>query len=192
MKDETNEKTMLAIFDLDGTLFDTTKVNFISYKEALEKFNCELDYDYFCSECNGRHYKEFLPTILGENDMDKIETIHKNKKELYALNLESAVENVHLFAIASLIKNDYLLALVTTASKKNVLDILKHFKKNDLFDLIVTHEDIEKVKPDPEGFLRAMEHFNITPSKTLIFEDSSVGIEAARKSGATVFVANKF
>ncbi|NSA87145.1 HAD superfamily hydrolase (TIGR01509 family) [Clostridium beijerinckii] len=37
-----------------------------------------------------------------------------------------------------------------------------------------------------------MKFFNIEPRETIIFEDSSVGIEAARKSGAGVFCVNKF
>ena len=55
-----------------------------------------------------------------------------------------------------------------------------------------TQEDIHKPKPDPEGFLLAMEHFGVTPADSVIFEDSDVGIEAARASGAAVFVADRF
>ena len=62
----------------------------------------------------------------------------------------------------------------------------------DLFDLILTHEDITKSKPDPEGFLKAMKLFNVEARDCLIFEDSSVGIEAAEKTGATVFVAKGY
>ena len=69
---------------------------------------------------------------------------------------------------------------------------MEYFKKKELFDLILTGDDIKKSKPDPEGFLTAMKYFEIEPKDTLIFEDSPVGIEAANKSGATVFVVNKF
>lgn len=185
-------KKKLAIFDLDGTLFDTRKVNYLSYKVPLEKYDCTLDYEYFCNECNGRHYKEFLPIIMGEVDEQKMEDIHKIKKELYQTNLDSAVINKHLVELAKLIKTEYYLALVTTASRKNTADILKHFSLDTLFELIVTAEEIEKTKPDPEGFIKAMQHFDISPENTMIFEDSSVGIEAARRSGASVFIINKF
>lgn len=58
------------------------------------------------------------------------------------------------------------------------------FHVKGLFDLILTQEDIEKPKPDPEGFIKAMEYFMINSKETAIFEDSDVGIEAARRSGA--------
>ena len=47
-------------------------------------------------------------------------------------------------------------------------------------------------KQDPEGFIKAMDYFNIIPENTIIFEDSNVGIEAAIKSGANIFKIEKF
>lgn len=184
-------KYNLAIFDLDGTLFDTSDVNYLSYSQALNEYGITLDYDFYCKECNGKYYKEFLPQVM-KCDEVILENIHKNKKNNYCSNLKSARINKHLFNIIDSIKSDYYLAVVTTASQKNCYDILEFFNKKELFDLILTHEDFEKNKPDPEGFVKAMNYFNISPENTVIFEDSLVGIEAARKSNANVFVANKF
>ena len=58
------KKNKLAIFDLDGTLFDTKDVNFLAYKTALTELGYELDYNFFCKECNGKLYKEFIPMII--------------------------------------------------------------------------------------------------------------------------------
>lgn len=181
----------LAIFDLDGTLFDTKDVNFSSYKFALDKYGYNLEYEYFCKECNGMSYKNFLPEII-KDDKVPIDIIHGLKKELYSSNLKQAIINKHLFNLIELIKEEYFLAIVTTASKKNCTEILTYFNKHNSFDLIISYEDIEHVKPDPEGFIKAMKFFNIKPKETIIFEDSPVGIEAAKRSGASVFVVNKF
>ena len=183
-------KTKLAIFDLDGTLFNTDNVNYKAYKEALLPFGIELDREYFVKYCNGRHYKEFVPKIMGNSD--HLEEVHNKKKEHYKTFLGEAVKNEHLFAIIDALRDTYHTAIVTTASKKNVEDILGHFGVKDYFDYCITQEAIHKPKPDPEGFLLAMEHFGIGPENTVIFEDSDVGIEAARASGATVFVADRF
>ena len=53
----------LAIFDLDGTLYDTRAVNYLSYKMAVQDFEMELDKDYFFKYCNGQYYKDFLKRI---------------------------------------------------------------------------------------------------------------------------------
>lgn len=173
----------LAIFDLDGTLFDTKDVNYHAYNEALGKYGYCICYDYYCKYCNGRHYMDFLPQVTGA-DEETLKAIHKEKKYLYSKYLSKAVMNEPLFHIIRLIKTDVKTALVTTASRQNCMDILDTFHVRDLFDLILTHEEIQKQKPDPEGFLKAMEYFGVKPMKTVIFEDSDVGIEAAERSGA--------
>ena len=89
-------------------------------------------------------------------------------------------------------KNFYHIALVTTASERNTEEILKFFYKRDLFELIISAEDVKNKKPNPEGFIKAMDHFNINPEDTIIFEDSNVGIEAAIRSGANVLKIEKF
>jgi beta-phosphoglucomutase len=185
-------KDKLAIFDLDGTLFDTKDINYLSYKQAINEEGYDLDYNYFCLECNGNHYKEFLPKVLDKVDESLLERIHKRKKTLYSCNLNVARMNKHLFKMIDLIMCEYNIALVTTASRKNCEEILHHFDKYDLFDLILAQEDVENAKPNPEGFLKAMKHFNVSEEMTIIYEDSKIGIEAARRSNANVFVVNSF
>jgi HAD superfamily hydrolase (TIGR01509 family) len=51
-------------------------------------------------------------------------------------------------------------------------------------DGIISGDDVERPKPYPDCFLKAMELEGVLPSETIIFEDSAVGIEAARLSGA--------
>lgn len=183
-------KCNLAIFDLDGTLFDTSNVNYFAYSEAMEEYNFNIDYSYFISECNGKHYREFLSKLTQNNDI--IEQIHNRKKELYSYHLEKARPNIHLFNILKSLKNQYNISLVTTASKKNCFEILNYFDKYNLFDLILTHEDVRYVKPNPEGFIKAMEFFEIDANNTIVFEDSDVGIEAAKKLCTNIIKVEKF
>ena len=56
--------------DLDGTLIDTVRVNYLAYKEALEPFGVKIDYDYFKKFCNGRHYKAFVSEIFCLKSID--------------------------------------------------------------------------------------------------------------------------
>ncbi len=54
-------------------------------------------------------------------------------------------------------------------------------------DGILAGTDIAVSKPAPDCFLEAMRRESCTPSETLIFEDSAIGLEAARRSGAAYF-----
>jgi len=182
----------LAIFDLDGTLFDTRSVNFFAYQKALHEEGYTLDRTFYETSCNGRYYRDYLPLLI-ENPSDELmERIHHRKKQLYSTFLFHCVINTHLFHIIELIRNNYHIALVTTASKSNCMDILNHFQKTSLFELIITQEDVASVKPDPEGFLKAMMHFGVKPENTIVFEDSHTGIEAAKKANAVIFKIERF
>lgn len=181
----------LVIVDLDGTLFDTKDVNYHAYKDAITPYGYDMDYKYYCEFCNGRHYLDFLPQIT-TNDKDILTAMHKTKKTAYRNHLDKAVLNNGLVDIIRLMKLEYKTAVVTTASRENCYDILNQFDLIGLFDLILTHDDIKKAKPDPEGFLKAMYHFGVEPTETIIFEDSDVGLQAAAKSGAFYYRTYRF
>lgn len=186
-----NRKEKLAIFDLDGTLFDTNRVNWMAYNQALKKYNKEISYDYFHENCNGRHFRDFLPGIFPCEEKVLME-IHQEKKKNYKEYISEARPNAHLFEILNAMKDKYHVALVTTASRENTSDILTYFHCTELFDLVITAEQCKERKPSPEGFLMAMDYFRVSSSNTVIFEDSDVGIEAARLSGASVIKVETF
>ena len=181
----------LIIVDLDGTLFDTKDVNYHAYKEAIAPYGYDMDYKYYCEFCNGRHYLDFLPQVT-TTDSEILSAMHKAKKIAYKNHLDKAVLNKGLVDIIRLMRGEYKTAVVTTASKENCWDILNQFEIAGLFDLVPTHDDITKSKPDPEGFLKAMEYFGAKPEDTIIFEDSTVGLEAAERSGAFYYKTYRF
>lgn len=173
---------IITIFDLDGTLFDTSYVNYYAYKAALKELRYDLSHSFYVEKWNGKYYKDFLPLIV--LNTEEIEKIHKLKKKFYCKYLDKAVLNEHLFAIIESLRGKYHMALVTTASRANCMDILNFYKVSEKFDLIIMQEDVSKPKPDPEGYQKAMKYFSASPEDFIIFEDSEDGIQAALESGA--------
>lgn len=180
-------KKKLAIFDMDGTLFDTQPANYAAYKATLALHGFELTEEYFIEHCFGYYYQAFLPPIIGDDPV-LLETIHEEKGALYPQFYHKIRENKALFALMPTLRKDYHIALVSAAAKRSVYDILDQFGRRGEFDLILTQQDVVKKKPDPQGFLTAMEHFGVGPEDTIIFEDAADGIEAAQRSGAFYLV----
>ena len=179
-----NLKNKLAIFDLDGTLFDTKDVNYNAYQNAIRmaEIDVKIDYDDFCKLYNGKNYREFLPKIIPNISEEQLKKIHNFKKNIYQEHLDKAKKNDLLFSMIEEIKEKFYISIVTNASKKNVKDILEKFSVKNLFDLLITQEDVKNPKPSAEGFLKAMNYFNISKKNTIIFEDSEIGIQAANKA----------
>ena len=184
------KKDRLAIFDLDGTLFDTAPANYAAYQHALQNHGFTLNEQYFFKYCNGRYYKDFLPPIIGQ-DEKLLEDIHKEKTACYPQYFRRMRENRALFDMLDAMRTVYHTALVTTASKTSVMAILDCFDKTNKFDLILTQRDVQNKKPAPDGFLMAMEHFEIPAEKTIIFEDPQEGVAAARACGAAYFLVQE-
>lgn len=166
-------------------------MNYFAYREAIEKAGLPVTFDYtkYINECWGPTYRGFFP-IMGVPE-EKYELVHELKKTLYEKNLCHARENTDLFNIVEALSPTYHTAVVTSGSR-NAKDILRYFNRYDLFEIVLTIDDVKRGKPYPDGYFKAMEYFNVTPEQTIIFEDSKVGVAAARKSGASVFIVDDF
>lgn len=176
------KKNKLAMVDLDGTLVFTRAANHLAYARAMEEYGFSLTPDDYDARCDGRAYRDFLPEFVGD-DRALIEAIHDRKIALYPECLSAARLNAPLADILRALKPTYLLALVTTASRANVENVLRRFGLDTLFDLVVTQEDVRAAKPDPSCYNAVIEHFGIPRESCLIFEDSPSGITAALASG---------
>ena len=185
-------KNNLIISDVDGTIFRTEMVNFLSYKFAFEKHGYNLEFDEYMEKMFGKFYKQFIPVMIKGSSNEVVESIHDVKKCVYKDYLSHATLNEHLINIFLSMKSQYYLAIVSTACKENTIEIMKRFDIFDIFDLIITQEDVHRTKPDPEGFLKAIDYFRVEAKNTLIFEDSDVGIQAALKTGASILRCENF
>ena len=177
------------LFDMDGTLFDTSYVNFLAYQKALREENSDLTLEFYVTNCEGKSYSEFLVDLVPEN---RVEIVHSNKVLYYPQFLTMAKQNVRLFDLLVELKLLYSTGLVTTASRKNTEEILDFFGRRDLFDVIIAKEDIQHTKPNPECYLRAMQILECEPQNTIIFEDSEIGLKAAVESGGNVVKVERF
>ena len=176
--------------DLDNTLVFTMKANFEAYRRALNEYGFDLTLEHYAHNCDGKSYRSFLPELVG-GSAELIEAVHERKIEIYRQCLDQAEVNAPLVDILRALKGEYYIALVTTATRRNVECILAHFQLAGLFDAVITQEDVLHGKPDPCCYNMVIERFGVERSRCIIFEDSATGIAAACASGCQTFCVKK-
>lgn len=181
-----------AIFDLDGVLIKTKDIHYESLNDALR----EISERYVISK------EDHLSIFDGLNTKDKLRLISKKgglpeslhaeiwerkqritKDRLKTLNRD---ENI-VEAISFLAYNKVKIACCSNSIKESILICLDRLGILKFFDAIYSNEDVSMSKPYPEIYWRAMIDLKSAPEETLIFEDSPVGILAAKRSGANVY-----
>jgi beta-phosphoglucomutase len=174
------------LFDLDGTLFDSSAANVASYSKAFSDVGLTFDESKYKSNF-GLRYKEMINLISkNASDEDK-QKIKELKSKYYFDNVRLIKANEPLINLLRASKKQYKTALVTTASKNNVTTILNHFLNNeDLFDVIITADDVNNSKPDPECYNLAISKLGVSPDTCIVFEDTEIGQNAAETAGAQV------
>jgi HAD superfamily hydrolase (TIGR01509 family) len=75
------------------------------------------------------------------------------------------------------------MAVVTGGHRAVCTRILEHVGIADAFDTLVASEDTDRHKPEPEPFLEAARRLGARPQRCVVWEDSDLGIEAARRAG---------
>lgn len=89
----------------------------------------------------------------------------------------------------------YILALATTTTNIQ-LNAYRHYNRNikekanidEMFEMILSKEDVKDKKPSPEVHNKIIQLLNVTPSECLIIEDSLIGVQAAKNAGIEVAV----
>ena len=179
------------LFDLDGTLVDTREANYLAYRDAFAESGHELTTESFATTW-GRDSRDFIPDLLPGIAPAAVDAIRSAKGRLYADQLHRTVSNDALIAFLRLMAPTLPTALVSTAKSGNGRQLLDTHGLTPLFDVVVWGDDVARSKPDPEGYLRALELLGADPAHSLAFEDSETGRQAALAAGLTVLEVPHF
>lgn len=175
------------ITDFDGTLVDTFEANLLAYQEAFAKEGIRLTQERY-RECFGCRFDGFM-TAMGIVDDQVAGRIKQYKKESYTKYFHLLRINEPLVRLIESFKAmGGKTAIASTARKENLMNAVNYLGIAKHFDLIYAGVDVKKGKPSPEIYLKAMEALGVTAGQTLIFEDSEVGIQAAKAAGASCMV----
>lgn len=189
------------LFDMDGTLLNSEPIHMRAVQALLAELNIpvdipELEELYYGLDDTAVHSDlvKRYPTFLLE-----LTNFLVRKNELYAQILneidEQELEKLvtpGLRKFITKVQTTHKLGVVSASEKDVVMATLNRLKLLEIMQVVeYRKEDIES-KPSSLPYAMAMEQTQATPERTLIFEDSKVGMDAAIGSGAKVVHINCF
>lgn len=139
------------------------KITGMSYLQIWEKFVVEHNISEDKNEIHKKHTKDLLNEILYSAEVE----ISKGIKEF----------------INDLYNNGIKLAVASSSSRILIDAVLKRFDLTDKFHAVISGEELPKSKPHPGVFLKALEELGVKAEESLIVEDSTNGIKAAKGAG---------
>jgi HAD superfamily hydrolase (TIGR01509 family) len=183
------------IFDMDGVLVDAMPFHAEAMSRAIKEItNHEIDKkNIFLLE--GMPSSDLVKEIfkreninkkIDVDDDDLAREIGSRKEQLFkqiqnAKGIDGARELLE--DLTSNCEKSCIKAVVSGAAREEVETILEKNIGSKYFDFIITGDDIEKGKPDPEPFMIALNKMNLPASQVIVVENSPLGVEAANKAG---------
>ncbi|MFF2286805.1 HAD family hydrolase [Peribacillus butanolivorans] len=173
-----------VIFDFDGLILDTETAWYEAYKETMGFYKSDLPLEHFvkCIGTDNTELYKFFQEKLGESY--NIEEIEARAKSLHNLKMKTsqAREGVKDY-LEEAKKFGYKIALASSSSKEWVTYYLGELGLLNYFEVIITGDDVDKVKPAPDLYLKAIEVLNIHSTEAVAFEDSLNGLQSALNAG---------
>lgn len=178
------------LFDMDGVLIDARDWHYEALNKALSHFGYLISRDSHLSTFDGLPTKDKLQILSKSKNLPFGLHSHINKlKQKYTIQLshEKCKPTFnHRFALSNLSKK-YKIAVCSNSIRNSIVTMMELSGLNEYIDLIISNEDVNRSKPDPEMYITAMKKFNVEPNETVILEDNEHGIEAAIASGGNLF-----
>ncbi|MGC2494241.1 HAD family hydrolase [Candidatus Binatus sp.] len=188
-----------VLFDLDGTLVETEPLHFAAFNEVLRPDGLEIAFDDYATRLIGLNDRDCFSTVLRENRKDAsdnhVAQLIANKTVVYQAII---AERDVLYPGAEKFVRDcahrFPLMIATGTLRAEAEAILRHAGIRELFLDIIAADDVERGKPEPDGFIAALGRIGyllrqrdpVLADECLVVEDTQAGIEGAHRAGMKV------
>ena len=175
-----------VLFDLDGVLADTERLQWTAYRRVLLEFGIDVGVDEYRREwiATGRGPEYACRTYRLAIDPDALRV---RKASVYRGLLDGEIlPRPGAGAALTRLRASHRLAVVTNSVREEVELILGRFGMRAAFDAIVAREDYLHAKPAPDGYLTAAARLEVRPAECVVVEDTARGVRAGLSAGMQV------
>ena len=171
------------LFDCDGTLADTMPAHYRAWRTVTDRHGLDFDEDRFYALA-GMPSRSIVRTLAEEVGIEiDVDHAAEAKEHSFLAHLPHVEAIDPVVAVVLRSRGRIPIAVVTGGYRAVCGRILGHIGLADAFDTIVASEDTERHKPDPDPFLEAARRLGARPERCVVWEDSDLGIESARRAG---------
>ena len=179
-----------ALFDFDETMIDLERQHHAAHRALCQAMGADFDalpesirfrsgariIDDIRDMRDFFHWAEPEEKLMALRHRHFLEACRSSEPALLP-GVERAVRQLHACGIR--------LAVTSSAMGDAIDEILRRLRLRDLFELIVDGSDVRRGKPDPEAYLLTARKLGVAPAECVVFEDSHVGVLAAKAAGMT-------
>ena len=182
------------IFDLDGTLADTMPAHFAAWTEVARRRGLSFPEDRFYS-LGGVPTAKIAAMLVAEAGLPlDPAAIALEKEQAYVARIMGggAIRPIApVVEIARRCRAEGPMAVASGSLRRLVDRTLAELGIADWFAAVVTAEDTARHKPEPDVFLEAARRLHAPPAICTVYEDTDIGLEAARRAGMEAFDIRK-
>jgi beta-phosphoglucomutase family hydrolase len=178
-----------AIFDWDGVIIDSAKLHEQSWRRLAKELGRPIAPESFLRGFGMKSAWIIEKIHRWATEPAEVARLTERKEALYReIVAQSDIAPLPGVAawLARLRETGVPCAVASSTHRQNIEAVLDRIGLEHAFREIVSAEDVEHGKPNPEVFAKASERLKISPSRCVVFEDAHVGIEAARAAGMKV------
>jgi len=169
------------LFDFDGVLADTELVHYTCWRAALAPFGMEIEWPWYQANCVGIADHVLAP-CFGVGDAQALVADKQQRfREALALAPPFLPETAALIRELSAL---YLMAVVSSSFRTEVTPPLQRAELDRYFAAILCGDDVTRLKPAPDPYLKAAEMLGA--KRPLVIEDSDAGVASGQAAGFEV------
>jgi len=175
-----------VLWDLDGTLIDSEEFHWIAWRDTLANRGISITREQFLSSF-GQRNDAIIPQWLGAAATpDRVAEVANAKEQLYRdLIRKNGIPPLPGVAtwLRRLHEQGWFQVIASSAPRLNIDAVVDAVGAAQYFEGIVSAEEVQRGKPDPEVYLTAASRVDTPPARCIVVEDAAAGIEGARRAG---------
>ena len=174
-----------VIFDFNGTLSQDEPILCEIFVELFAEHGKPMSAQEYFDELAGLSDPEVVRTWLGREHPDVDEVIRERIVRYRAAVADGSSIPDEVKAAVRHAAERVPVAIVSGAAREEIEPVLEAAGLRAAFTVLVSSDDVERGKPEPDGYVRALELLDgdLAPADALVFEDTEAGIAAAKAAG---------